>query len=443
MSPRKFVLWFSTVREESVTPERVTLAVGDNFLREWIQNNYMKVVLEAVHEVYETDAPVTFVVDSVLEQDAGGVHAAPQEDVAEPATPSVAPAAANHDYFKSNSDVSLHSNYTFDSFVVGPSNQLSHAAARAVAEAPAGSYNPLFLHGDVGLGKTHLLQAICHKALQSGKPLKVRYLSSETFVNEFIAAVSRGDLDTFRYRYRNVDMLLIDDIHMLANKERTQEEFFHTFNTLYNNSKQIVLSSDSPPSEIPTLRDRLISRFEWGLVTEIAAPRYETRLAILRRKARERDVAIPEEVLSYLAENIDRNIRELEGAVTKVVGYAKLIGSEIDLDLARQALGFVGERSHGPVTGVERILDKVCKHFDVRVADLRGRRRTQSVVVPRQVAMYLLRNLTNLSLEEVGQHLGGRDHSTVLYAVGKVKDRMAADSVLAQRVRELELRLKR
>ncbi|MFT7463126.1 MAG: chromosomal replication initiator protein, partial [Pseudohongiellaceae bacterium] len=331
----------------------------------------------------------------------------------------------------------------FDSFVVGPSNQLAHAAARAVAEAPAGSYNPLFLHGDVGLGKTHLLQAICHKALRSGKPLKVRYLSSETFVNEFIAAISRGDLDTFRHRYRNVDMLLIDDIHMLAHKERTQEEFFHTFNTLYNSSKQIVLSSDCPPSEIPTLRDRLVSRFEWGLVTEIAAPRYETRLAILRRKARERDVAIPEEVLAYLAENIDRNIRELEGAVTKVVGYAKLISCEIDLDLARQALGFNSERSRGPVTGVERIIDDVCKHFDTRPADLRGRRRTQSVVIPRQVAMYLLRSLTNLSLEEVGQHLGGRDHSTVLYAVAKVKERMEADPILAQRVRDLQLRLKR
>jgi len=443
VSRRKFDLWFSTLRTKSVTPELVTLAVGDKFLREWIQNHYMDEVLNSVREVFETEASVAFIVDSLAEESVVATSANVREGHAQSVAPPVAPSVANHDYFESNSDVSLHENYTFDSFVVGPSNQLSHAAARAVAEAPAGSYNPLFVHGDVGLGKTHLLQAICHKAMLAGRLLKVRYLSSETFVNEFIAAVSRGDLDTFRYRYRNVDMLLIDDIHMLANKERTQEEFFHTFNTLYNNSKQIVLSSDSPPSEIPTLRDRLISRFEWGLVTEIASPRYETRLAILRRKARERDVDIPEDVLSYLAENIDRNIRELEGAVTKVVGYAKLISRKIDLDLARQALGFLGERSHGPVTGVERILDKVCKHFDVRVADLRGRRRTQSVVIPRQVAMYLLRNLTNLSLEEVGQHLGGRDHSTVLYAVGKVKDRMGADPVLAQRVRELEHRLKR
>ena len=442
LSKRKYDLWFSTLHTVSVTPDKVTLAVGDKFLCEWIQSHYMEEVVASVQKAYKTEAEVAMTIASGPEAQPAPVADMSATVESTPA-PVVAPAAANHDFFQNNSDVSLHDKYTFDSFVVGPSNQLAHAAARAVAEAPAGSYNPLFLHGDVGLGKTHLLQAICHKALHSGKPLKVRYLSSETFVNEFIAAISRGDLDTFRYRYRNVDVLLIDDIHMLAHKERTQEEFFHTFNTLYNSSKQIVLSSDCPPSEIPTLRDRLVSRFEWGLVTEIGSPRFETRLAILRRKARERDVAIPEKVLTYLAENIDRNIRELEGAVTKVVGYAKLISCEIDLDLARQALGFDRERSRGPVTGVDRIFDEVCKHFDVRLADLRGRRRTQSVVIPRQVAMSLLRSHTNLSLEEVGQHLGGRDHSTVLYAVSKVKDRMAADPVLAQRVRDLQQRLKR
>ncbi len=279
--------------------------------------------------------------------------------------------------------------------------------------------------------------------MQSGRALKVLYLSSETFVNQFISAVEKGDLDRFRYKYRNVDILLIDDIHLLANKERTQEEFFHTFNALYNAQRQIVLSSDSPPAEIPTLQERLISRFKWGLVAEIASPGYETRLAILRLRARERGVELPEEVLTYLAEHIDRNIRELEGAVTKVVGYAQLIHREIDLDLARQALGQSGPDPSRAVTGIDRILEIVCQHFDVRMTDLQGRKRTQSVTLPRQVAMYLARTLTPLSLEEIGGHFGGRDHSTVLYAVTKIRDRHKGEPQFAQLLEELAARSRR
>jgi chromosomal replication initiator protein len=238
-------------------------------------------------------------------------------------------------------------------------------------------------------------------------------------------------------------MLLIDDIHLLANKERTQEEFFHTFNQLYNGQRQIVLSSDSPPSEIPTLKERLISRFKWGLVAEISPPIYETRLAILRRRAHEREIEMPEDVLAFLAENIDRNIRELEGAITKVVGLAQLIHREIDVDLARQALGQAQKESHRGVTGVDRILDVVCQHFDVRVTDLQGRKRTQSIALPRQVAMFLARQLTPLSLEEIGGHFGGRDHSTVLYAHQRIKDRITTDRSFADLLRQLEGRARR
>lgn len=444
VSQRKFDLWFSGLRVVSRRADGLELAVQNPFHHEWIRTYYMDVLQRAVEDVVGTEQPFSLLVEDP-----------PPEAVPSP-TVRVAPVAAvptpdpaadfrsrNTSYFQQHSDVMLNQKYTSDNFVVGPSNQLAHAAAMAVAEAPAGSYNPLFLHGNVGLGKTHLLQAICHKAMDSGRALKVLYLSSETFVNQFIAAIEQGDLSRFRYKYRSVDLLLIDDIHLLANKERTQDEFFHTFNTLYNDQRQIVLSSDSPPSEIPTLRERLISRFKWGLVAEIATPGYETRQAILRRKARDRAIELPEEVLDFLAEKMSKNIRELEGAVTKVFGYSQLTGRTIDLDLAREALGHSGNDSHNRVMGVDRILEVVCKHYGVRVTDLNGRRRTQSIVLPRQVAMYLTRRHTPLSLMEIGARFGGRDHSTVLYAVSKIEERMSSAAKFAQLITEFEARLQR
>ena len=442
VTQRKFDLWFSKLHVDEVSSTVVVLTIPSPFQHEWIRTHYMEVVREAVAEVLDTDADVTI---SVVEPEGGfGENPSAQGEGPEVAAPILTtdPGAANSRFFQQNSDVVLNQKYTFDNFVVGPSNQLAHAAAMAVAEAPAGSYNPLFLHGDVGLGKTHLLQAICHKAMDSGRELRVLYLSSETFVNQFIAAIEQGDLSRFRYKYRRVDLLLIDDIHLLANKERTQDEFFHTFNTLYNDQRQIVLSSDSPPSEIPTLRERLISRFKWGLVAEIATPGYETRQAILRRKARDRQVELPEDVLDYLAESINRNIRELEGAVTKVIGYSQLTNRVIDLSLAQEALGHATSAPTRSVTGVEHIQSEVCKHFNVRLADMVGRRRTQSIVQPRQVAMFFSRKLTPLSLVEIGARFGGRDHSTVLYAVGKIEERMKGSPSFAQLMTELESRLR-
>jgi len=440
VTPRKFDLWFSRLRVAGVDSAGVTIAVQNAFHHEWIRTHYLDVLREAVRESLQADAPVLLEVDDSVSDLAPHQVASTAPVVGE--RPPVDVTTRNAHFFQQNSDVLLNQKYTFDNFVVGPSNQLAHAAALAVAGSPAGSYNPLFLHGAVGLGKTHLLQAICQKAMESGREQRVLYLSSETFVNQFIAAIEQGDLSSFRYKYRRVDLLLIDDIHLLANKERTQDEFFHTFNTLYNDQRQIVLSSDSPPSEIPTLRERLISRFKWGLVAEIANPGYETRQAILRRKARDRNIELPEDVLDYLAETMNRNIRELEGAVTKVLGYSQLTSRTIDLDLAREALGQSVDEAHRVVMGVDQIQSVVCKHYGVRISDLNGRRRTQSIVLPRQVAMFLTRKLTPLSLVEIGTRFGGRDHSTVLYAVSKIEERISSSASFAQLIVEFETRLK-
>jgi len=305
--------------------------------------------------------------------------------------------------------------YTFDHFVVGPCNRLAHAACVAVSEAPGRAYNPLFIHGSVGLGKTHLLQATCQAVTDRQAGARICYLSCETFVNHFIAAVEQGKLQEFRYRYRHVDMIMIDDVQFLSERERSQEEFFHTFNTLYQVRKQIVLSADCPPAEIPKLEQRLVSRFNQGLVARIDKPDYETRTAILHKKAQLRGIAPPEEVIELVARKIDSNTRELEGALTKIHGLAMLEGGKITLELARQALGEEPAAPRRQVT-ISAIIEAVTEHFGVRLSDLQGKRRSRSIAFPRQVCMFLARDLTGHSLEEIGGHFGGRDHTTVLHA---------------------------
>lgn len=309
--------------------------------------------------------------------------------------------------------------YTFDGFVVGPSNRLAHAASIAVSDAPGHAYNPLFIHGSVGLGKTHLLQAICQAALKQTPDLCIRYLSCETFVNHFIRAVEEGNLYDFRYEYRYADLLVIDDIQFLSDREGSQEEFFHTFNSLYQAGKQIILSADGSPGEIPQLQERLTSRFNQGLVTRIDRPGYETRMAIVRKKAILRGIEPPEDVISFIARKIDSNTRELEGALTKVHGVAMLEGGDITLALARQALGEDPTPLHHQIT-ISQIIEAVTDHFNVRLSDLQGRRRSRSIAFPRQVCMYLARDLTRHSLEEIGGYFGGRDHTTVLHAYRNV-----------------------
>jgi len=428
IQPELFETWFRRAALVEIREEAVAVAVQNAFTRDWLERYHRGVLEESTREALGRSVSVELRVDPEL-----ALPPSQQEDEEEAPAGRSAPAALVQqgtatggrilpdlsNALVRGSDVGLNAKYIFDNFVVGPCNRFAHAASVGAAESPGAAYNPLFLHGNVGLGKTHLLQSLCFALLENWDGVRILYLSCETFVNHFIGALENGDLQAFRNKYRNVDVLVVDDIHLLANKERTQEEFFHTFNTLYNAGKQIVLSSDSPPKDIPTLQERLVSRFKWGLVTELEAPCYETRVAILKRKARERGRDLPTDVAGLLAERIDSNIRELEGAVTKLFGYADLSGEPVSTDLARTALRDVFSAHRGGPT-MDNIVSVVTEEFSVKLSDLQSRRRTATIAFPRQVAMYLARKITRHSLEEVGGYFGGRDHSTVLYAVSKI-----------------------
>jgi len=334
----------------------------------------------------------------------------------------------------------LNPNYTFDKFVVGPCNRLAHASALAIAENPGNAYNPLFVHGNVGLGKTHLLQAVCYTVQKRNPGARVLYLSCEDFTNTFINAIQNGSLDEFRNIHRKVDVLVIDDVQFLANKDKTQEEFFHTFNSLYNTQKQIVLSSDRSPVEIPTIEERLVSRFKWGLVAEIEAPCFETRVAVVRRKAKGRGEELSDAVSCYIAERVTNNIRELEGAVIKVVGIAAITGRPITIELAEEALRGVAVTRLTQIA-VEDVVGLITSEFAISSRDLTGKSRTQAISLPRQIAMYLLREHTELSLEDIGRVFGNRDHTTVLYAVTKIRDRSQNDRLFRDMLDSLGTRL--
>lgn len=337
--------------------------------------------------------------------------------------------------------VQLNPDYCFENFVIGPCNRLAHAASQAVAEKPGRTYNPLFLHGGVGLGKTHLLQAVCARMLNDAPDTLIVYLSCEQFVNQFIQAVQAGELDKFRYRYRHVDVLVIDDVHFLADKERTQEEFFHTFNTLHQQQKQIILSSDSAPAEVPKLEERLISRFASGLVARLDLPTFETRVAIIQKKAQMKNLPIPPEVVNYVAERIQSSPRELEGAITTLMGLAMLNHGEITFHTARQALG--DDRGYiGRPIGVPDMLEVVVDRFDVKISDLQGKRRPKSISFPRQICMHLARELTDLSLEEIGGYFGGRDHTTVLHADRQIRRLRTEDTKIESLIQSLIQELK-
>ena len=428
---QQFETWFRKVDLLKMDEDLIEIGVPSLFFKEWLTSYYLDVLHGAIRSVTGHSPAVEFV---VLE----GMEATPENvtpevvnrspAIRQPARPIWVDAGngsdmgglrTSHRYPNFLSDILLNDHYTFDNFVVGPPNRLPHAAALAVSEQPATAYNPLFLHGSVGLGKTHLLQAICHALVSRRKDLRVLYLSCETFTNQFIDAVKSGNPKNFRYRYRHVDLLLIDDIHFLARKDQTQEEFFHTFNTLYNQSKQIVLSSDSPPKEIPTLEERLVSRFKWGLVAEIEPPDFETRMLIVKRKATIRGHQLPDDVCEYIADNFTANIRELEGAVLKVLTTAELHGERVDLPVTHKVLRSLITPSKTKIS-VERIIGVVTEYFNVRQTDLQSKKRTKTIAFPRQVCMFLARGLTNHSLEEIGGYFGGRDHTTVLYAMDKI-----------------------
>ncbi len=437
VSRQQFETWFRRLRILEFTPERAVLGVENTFFREWIQTYYGDVLRSAFREALEAEPEISLV---VAPADPGpAAPANPSAAISLRARPEAVRTGSlveDARYPNFYSDVPLNDAYTFDQFVVGPTNGLAHAAALAVTEKPALAYNPLFLHGSVGLGKTHVLQATCRSLLDRRPDLRIVYLSCETFANQFIQAVQGGDLKNFRYRYREVDVLVIDDIHFLANKERTQEEFFHTFNQLYNSRRQIILSSDSHPRDIPSMEDRLVSRFKWGLVTEIEPPGFETRLHIVRMKSAQRGARFPEDVCEFLANHITSNIRDIEGAIHKVFSLADLHQRAIDLSLAREALRDSTEAARRQVT-IESIVRVVTAQFGVKAVDLQSKKRTRSIAHPRQVCMYLARRLTDRSLVEIGGHFGGRDHTTVLYAIDKVGSQIRVDAGLKALVESL------
>jgi len=454
----QFATWFLSTALRGLDEGRVTIAVSTGFTSEWLQKYYRTQIESAVTEVLGASHELVFVVDPELSLQTRAASAAQREARSDrPEAPEGRAAPVDHPNSISSgrptraapsrmgllsaSDFGLNGNYRFENFVVGPCNRFAQAAAFGVSESPGKTYNPFFLHGNVGLGKTHLMQSLCHALLERDPNIAILYLSCETFVNHFINALENGDLQKFRNKYRNVDVLVVDDIHLLANKERTQEEFFHTFNTLYNAGKQIVLSSDSPPKDIPSLQGRLVSRFKWGLVTEMEPPCYETRMAILKRKSRERGSELPEDVARLLAERLDTNIRELEGAVTKVLGFAGLAKLPVTVELARECLRDVFSQRVGAPT-MEDVLRVVTEHFGVRLADLQSRKRTAQIAHARQVGMYLARQVTRLSLEEIGGFYGGRDHSTVLYAIHKVSAAAKSEAESQEVLSDLLARLR-
>lgn len=431
LSKPSFDTWLSQTEALSYHDETLTVCAPNEFVRDWLEKHYASFIQETVEELIGMELNLKFVLP---EEDTSS-----ESEEAQSAVPSVHDKQPAADEVRSNM---LNAKYTFDTFVIGPGNRFAHAASLAVAEAPAKAYNPLFIYGGVGLGKTHLMHAIGHYVLEHNQEAKVVYLTSEKFTNEFINSIQYNKAVEFRNKYRNIDVLLIDDIQFLAGKEQTQEEFFHTFNTLHESSKQIIISSDRPPKEIPTLEDRLRSRFEWGLITDIQAPDLETRIAILRKKAKAEGFDISNDVMVYIANQIDSNIRELEGALIRVVAFSSLTNQDISVDLAAEALKDIMPANRPKVITILDIQKTVSAHYKLRVEDLKAKRRTKSVAFPRQVAMYLSRELTDYSLPKIGGEFGGRDHTTVIHAYEKISAQLTHDSELSKTINLIKERVK-
>lgn len=429
LSKPSFDTWMKSTKASVFTDSSIVICAPTLFAKEWLETRYAKMIKDTVFEFLGKQVEVQFVLE---EQDP---HLLPNP----------APAVKQHvDLHNTKSDNSsmLNPKYIFDTFVIGTGNRFAHAASLAVAEAPAKAYNPLFLYGGVGLGKTHLMHAIGHYILEHKPESRVIYITSEKFMNEFINSIRDSSGETFRNKYRNIDILLIDDIQFLAGKEQTQEEFFHTFNALHEERKQIVISSDRPPKEIPTLEERLRSRFEWGLMTDIQPPDLETRIAILRKKAKSENLDIPNEAMIYIANQIDTNIRELEGALIRVVAYSSLINEDITTHLAAEALKDIVPSGRSKAITIHDIQQHVGEYFGMRLEDFKARKRTKSIAFPRQIAMYLSRELTDLSLPKIGESFGGRDHTTVIHAHDKIARSIKEDQELQSVINKIAEKIK-
>lgn len=424
IKPHNFDMWLRPIQCQSVEGSKITLRAPNRYIKEWFEDNYLSIVLQEIRNFTDRDFSVTFELDEVE-----------VEPSADPIT------ATEIDTTPEGWDYELNDRYTFDTFVVGPSNQLAHAAARAVAEFPAGKYNPLFIYGGVGLGKTHLLCAIGHEVHRRRKKSKVAYLSSERFMNEYINCLRSNRIDEFRKKFReDCDVLLMDDIQFIAGKDRTQDEFFHTFNSLYDTHRQIVVTSDKYPHEIPDLEERLRTRFQWGLIADIQQPDLETRVAILQKKADAEQIVLPDEVALYLATNIKSNVRELEGSLIRLAAFASLKGADISVEFARETLKHFLSKNTTTLT-VETIQKEVAAYFNVKVSDLKSARRHKTIARPRQIAMFLSRKLTSCSFPEIGQRFGGKDHSTVISACRKIEQLVDKDLSTRTIVETLERQL--
>jgi chromosomal replication initiator protein len=428
VSKPSFDTWLKSTKAHSLQGNSLVVTAPNEFARDWLEERYSPLIAGVLYEITGEEFGVKFIIPQNQAEDGEHVQTPPKVKKDE-----------LHSEFPPNM---LNKKNTFDTFVIGSGNRFAHAASLAVAEAPAKAYNPLFIYGGVGLGKTHLMHAIGHYVLEHNPAAKVVYLSSEKFTNEFINSIRDNKAEDFRNKYRSVDVLLIDDIQFLAGKESTQEEFFHTFNTLHEESKQIVISSDRPPKEIPTLEDRLRSRFEWGLITDITPPDLETRIAILRKKAKADGLDIPNEAMLYIANQIDSNIRELEGALIRVVAYSSLINKDINADLAAEALKDIIPGSKPKIITVQEIQRVVGEHYNIKLEDFKAKKRTKTVAFPRQIAMYLSRELTDLSLPKIGEEFGGRDHTTVIHAHEKISNLLKTDTQLQRQLKDIQEELK-
>lgn len=421
LSPASYNTWIETANPRTLDQNQLVVEVPSKIHKEYWEKNLATKIVEVGYMLSGNEIIPRFITGEEAEQ----------EEVIEEKNPKVvAPSPLKK--------AMLNPKYTFDTFVIGKGNQMAHAAALVVAEDPGSIYNPLFFYGGVGLGKTHLMHAIGHQMLQSQPNAKVKYVSSETFANDFINSIQNKTAEEFRQEYRNVDLLLVDDIQFFAEKEATQEEFFHTFNALYNEGKQIVLTSDRLPNEIPKLQERLVSRFAWGLSVDITPPDLETRTAILRKKAAAERLEIPDDTLSYIAGQIDSNIRELEGALVRVQAFAAMNSEDISTSLAADALKTLKSGKGHPQLSILQIQEEVAKYYHIQLKDLKGKKRVKSIVVPRQIAMYLARELTDNSLPKIGAEFGGKDHTTVIHAHEKIQQMMDSSVSMQNEVSEIK-----
>jgi len=418
-----FDTWIKPIRANVAETGNFTLEVPSKFFRDWLTAHYLFEIQDCLSTLTHPGISVSVTINSQLERKGE------QQKIPAPLM------------LKINAATGLLPKYNFENFVVGTSNQFAHAACLAVANQPGEHYNPLFIYGGVGLGKTHLVNAIGHKVLHKRPSLKVVYLASESFMNELISSLRRDKASEFKARFRNTDVLILDDVQFIAGKERTQEEFFHTFNSLYESHKQIILTSDKFPKEIPGLEDRLRNRFEWGLIADIQAPDMETRVAILEKKAEEEGVLLPHDVALFIASHIDSNVRELEGSLTRLGAFASLTKTDMTIDLAKQVLHHTLRGIHKEVT-IENIQKTICDHFHLKMGDLKSKRRTRNIALPRQMAMYLCRKYTSTSFPVIGDKFGGRDHSTVIHASKTIEKRIQDDPFMQSTIESLEKNLK-